>query len=152
MVRDYSERRQQRTNAPPKRPAVWPYVLLILALLVLAFMAGLATGWYLYRPGGKYYKAPQAAPQPVHQKKEATLPPQGEPIAPAAAPHSAQQPVQSAVPGQTPYEKGSGSPPLTFYNTLQKGNKGLMGTGINQPKEGQQTAPPKPAATQSPER
>ena len=35
MVRDYSERRQPRTNAPPKRPAVWPYVLLILVLWCL---------------------------------------------------------------------------------------------------------------------
>ena len=152
MVRDYSERRQQRTNTPPKRPAVWPYVLLILALLLLAFTAGTATGWYLYRPGGRFYKAPPAAPQPVHQKKEATLPPQGEPIAPTTTPQSSQQPAQNSPHGQLPYEKGSGAPPLTFYNTLQKGNKGLMGTGINQPKEGQQTAPAKPAATQSPER
>jgi hypothetical protein len=152
MVRDYSERRQQRINPPPKRPAVWPYVLLILVMLLLAFLAGMATGWYLYRPGGRFYKAPATAPPPVSQKKGTVLPPQGEPIAPAAAPQSSQQPVQNPLPGQPPYEKGSGAPPLTFYNTLQKGNKGLMGTGINQPKEGQQTAPAKPAAAQSPER
>ena len=138
-------------NTPPKRPAAWPYALLILALLLLAFLAGVACGWYLYRPGGRFYKAP-AAPPPVSQKKGTTLPPQGEPIAPSAAPQSSPHPVQNPPHGQIPYEKGSEAPPLTFYNTLQKGNKGLMGTGINQPKEGPQTAPPKPAATQSPER
>ena len=148
MVRDYSERRQLRTNTPPKRPAVWPYVLLILVLLLLAFLAGLATGWYLYRPGGKYYKAPPAVAPSVPQKREAALPPQGEPIAPQSSP----PPGHDPLPGQPPYEKGSGAPPLTFYNTLQKGNKVLMGTGINQPKEGQQSAPPKPAASHAPER
>jgi hypothetical protein len=148
MVRDYSERRQLRTNTSPKRPAVWPYVLLILALLLLAFMAGMATGWYLYRPGGKYYKAPPAVAPPVPQKRQTTLPPQGEPIVPQSSPPQG----HGSLPGQPPYEKGSGAPPLTFYNTLQKGNKGLMGTGINQPKEGQQSAPPKPAASHAPER
>jgi len=152
MVRDYSERRQMRTIAPPKRPAVWPYVLLILLLLVIAYLAGLASGWYLYRPGGRFYKAPAAASPSLPQKKEAALPPQGEPIAPTTGPQSAPQPGQNPAHGQPPYEKGSGAPPLTFYNTLQKGNKVLMGTGINQPKEEHQPAAPKPKAAQPPER
>jgi hypothetical protein len=141
MVRDYSERRQMRTSMPPKRPSVWPYVLLILLLLLLAYLLGVATGWYLYRPGGRFYKALVTAPPPVPQPKGTALPPQGEPIVPATSPNSAPT-AQNPPSGQPPFEKGSGAPPLTFYNTLQKGNKGLIGTGINHPKEGQQSAPP----------
>jgi hypothetical protein len=149
MVIDYSERRQLRTKAPPKRPSVWPYVLLILVLLLFAYLAGFGTGWYLYRPGGRYYKAPVAQPVAPPKKGAAALPPQGDPVAPIAAPQSPQPPQpQNPSGGQPAGDKGSSAPPLTFYNTLQKGNKGLMGTGINHPKEGQQTAPAKPAAPQ----
>jgi len=139
-MRDYSERRQSRIAAPPKRPPVWPYVLLILLLMLLAYGAGLGTGWYLYRPGGKFYKAPEVS-QPVSAPKtQSVVPPQGQPIAPAPAQ------VQPAA------DKASGAPPLTFYNTLQKGNRVLMGTGINEPKETPQQPPSNPSATTPPER
>jgi len=141
-MRDYSERRQSRILAPPKRPKVWPYVLLILTLLLIAFAAGLGTGWSLYRPGGKLYKAPQIPQAAAVPEKRSTLPPQGEPITPV--------PAQSHAPGQPPADKAGGAPPLTFYNTLQKGNKELMGTGINQPKEPPQT-PAKSPSTKPPE-
>lgn len=143
-MRDYSERRQSRTAAPPKRPPVWPYILLILMLILIAYGAGLGTGWYLFRPGGRFYKTPQtpqAAPAP---KAQSSVPPQGQPLAPASAQTSSQQ-----HPGA---DKAAGAPPLTFYNTLQKGNKGLMGTGINEPKETVQQNLPKPPATAQPER
>jgi hypothetical protein len=106
-------------------------------LMLIAFGAGLGTGWYLYRPGGRFYKAPQI-PQPAAQPKaQSAVPPQGQPIAPA----STQNPVQ----GQPAAEKSPGAPPLTFYNTLQKGNKGLMGTGINEPKHLPNPVQPPPA-------
>ncbi|NJD90985.1 MAG: hypothetical protein FIA91_05645 [Geobacter sp.] len=139
-MRDYSERRQLRTTPPPKRPSILPSLLLIFCLMLVSFAAGGGTGWYLLRPGGKFYKAPPAPPQPEAPKKEAALPPQGEPIAPAGADQG------SKAPAQAPAGKGSAAPPLTFYNTLQKGNKGLIGTGINQPKEGTPPPPAKPAA------
>ena len=142
MVRDYSERRQMRTAPPPKRPSILPSLLLIFCLMLLSFAAGGATGWYLLRPGGKFYKSPPATAQPATPKKEVALPPQGEPIAPAPA--GTEQ--SGKAPAPAPAAKGSGAPPLTFYNTLQKGNKGLMGTGINQPKEGAPPPPAKPAA------
>lgn len=141
MVRDYSERRQMRTTPPPKRPSMLPSILLIFCLMLFSFAAGGGTGWYLFRPGGKFYKAPPAPVQPAAPKKEVALPPQGEPIAPASA--GTEQSGKS--PAQAPAAKGSAAPPLTFYNTLQKGNKGLIGTGINQPKEGAPPAPAKPA-------
>jgi len=139
-MRDYSERRQSRTTAPPKRPPVWPYVLLIFMLVLIAYGAGLGTGWYLYRPGGRFYKTPQL-PQPVAAPKaQPAVPPQGQPIAPL--------PAQT----QPAADKSSGAPPLTFYNTLQKGNKVLMGTGINEPKETQQKNSSKPPTVSPPER
>lgn len=151
MVIDYSERRQVRKPAT-KRPPVWPYVLLILVLMLLSFIAGAATGRHLYKPGGRFYKVPTPVAPPVSQKQPGALPPQGEPIAPAQPQATPAAPAtgQSPRPGQP--EKGSEAPPLTFYNTLQKGNKGLMGTGINTPKEGQPAAPAKTAPPQSPER
>ena len=139
-MRDYSERRQSRIAAPPKRPPVWPYLLLIFLLVLLAFGAGLGAGWFLYRPGGRFYKTPvitQPVPAP---KTQAVVPPQGQPIAPA--------PAQN----QPSADKASGAPPLTFYNTLQKGNKVLMGTGINEQKETPQQAPPTPSSPPPPER
>jgi len=139
-MRDYSERRQSRVAAPPKRPPVWPYVLLILLITLIAFGAGLGTGWYLYRPGGRLYKMPQI-PQPSSiPKAQPVVPPQGQPITPAAAQ------------GQPAADKTGGAPPLTFYNTLQKGNKVLMGTGINEPKDSPQQPQSKPSTATPPER
>ena len=139
-MRDYSERRQSRVAVPPKRPSIWPSVFLILVLMLIAYGAGLCTGWFLYRPGGRFYAAPQN-PQPVPAPKtRSAVPPQGEPIAPAVPQ------VQPAA------DKAAGAPPLTFYNTLQKGNKVLMGTGINEPKETHQPTPAKPSAAPPAER
>jgi hypothetical protein len=121
-----------------------PSLLLIFCLMLFSFAAGGVTGWYLLRPGGKFYKAPPAPVQPAAPKKEVALPPQGEPIAPASA--GAEQSGKAPAPAA----KGSAAPPLTFYNTLQKGNKGLMGTGINQPKEGAPPPTAKPTAAPAP--
>lgn len=132
-MRDYSERRQSRTaaTAAPKRPSIWPSVFLVFFLVTISFTAGLGTGWYLLRPGGRFYKAPKMPPAPAAvAPTAAALPPQGQPVVP-----------HSQTPGQPASEKSTGAPPLTFYDTLQKGNKGLMGTGINQPKEPHQAAP-----------
>lgn len=146
MVIDYSERRQsQRSQQQPKRPtrpSVWPYALVILAMMIITFLAGVGSGWYLFRPGGKFCKMPVQPPAPV--VKPAQQQAQSAPAAPpAAAPGqpAPQQPL-NALPAA---EKGAPVPPLTFYKTLQQGNKELMGTGINQPKEGQGgTAKPAP--------
>lgn len=143
-MRDYSERRQSRVAAPPKRPSVWPYVLLILCLILTAFTAGLGTGWYLYRPGGRFYKAPLNTQPAAAAKNPPVQSPQGTPNEPA----NLQQPSQ----GQPAPNKDSAPTPLTFYNTLQKGNKGLMGTGINQPKEAQPQTQSIPAPSTPQER
>jgi hypothetical protein len=136
MVIDYSERRQIR-KPPPSRPKVWPYVLMIFMLVLTSFILGLGTGWHLYKPGGRLYKTP---PQPSVSKQPAS------PQPPAASTQAPPPQVQQQAP---PGEKGA--PPLTFYNTLQKGNKVLMGTGINPQKEGH-AVPSKPAPAAQTER
>lgn len=143
MVIDYSERRQsmRAQSGRPRRPSAWPYALVIVAMLAVSFLCGMTTGWYLFRPGGRL-SAPQAAAQAA---KPATQPQQ----APAAAPPSQQaggtQAPQSQPLNALPTVDKGAPVPLTFYNTLQKGNRELMGTGINQPKEGPAGAP-KPAS------
>lgn len=140
MVIDYSERRQsQRMQAKrPPRPSVWPYALLIISMLFSAYLFGVGTGWYLYRPGGKFYKQ---APQPQAQPAKSTVAAKPQP-APSADPATAAQ-GHPAQPGQQqplnalPQPDKNSPIPLTFYNTLQKGHRELMGTGINQPKDGQ---------------
>ena len=148
-MKDYSERRQSRAAALPKRPSVWPYVLLIQFLLLTAFLVGLGTGWYLYRQGGRYHKAPQII-KPAAKHPSAHSP--NVPVSPQQPAESSPQPSQNPSQGQAATNKGSAAPPLTFYNTLQKGNKGLMGTGINQPKDSPQQTLSKPAASTPPER
>lgn len=145
MVIDYSERHQSqrlqsRKSSRPSRPSAWPYLLLILVFIGVAFISGLGTGWYLFRPGGKLNKQ-VSTPQSVQQKTAAT------PSSPKEQPVDQQQQPQKPL-NALPAEKGA---PLTFYNTLQKGNKSLMGTGINSPKEAQ-PANPNPSAPSTPER
>lgn len=142
MVIDYSERRQSKRMQPvrPQRPSVWPYILLILAMLIVAYLLGMATGWYLLRPGGRFYKTEQ-------KSEAAAAKPAGTPRQGATAAHTSpsqvQQPTQPQQPSSPPPPADKGAQmPLTFYKTLQKGNKELMGTGINQPKEGQGGTPP----------
>ncbi len=142
MMRDYSERRQDRKKEPKKSPAVWPYVVLILLIVILAFAAGVGSGWYLFRPGGRLAKAPVAAPVAA-QKNPVNQPLPNEPLQTDPSATTLNQPVKPSTPLQ---EKGSAAPPLTFYNNLQKGgSKELMGTGINNVKEGEKTLP-KPAS------
>ena len=146
MVIDYSERRQSKRVQPvrPQRPSVWPYILLILSMLTVAYLLGIATGWYLLRPGGRFYKTEQ---KPEAAAAKPAVPPSQGATAAQSSPPQAQQSTQPQQPsGATPPADKGAQMPLTFYNTLQKGNKELMGTGINQPKEGQGGNPPQHSA------
>ena len=119
MVLDYSERRQVNRNKPkPKRKSSFGlYLLLFLVIIGVGYGLGFGTAWYLYRPAHIAAAAakPAAAPAVI---------PQGAP-APAQQPPA---PVQVVTPNGTDV-------PLTFYETLPKGSKSLIGTGINAPKE-----------------
>lgn len=148
MVIDYSERRQSQRIQPkrPVRPSAWPYVLLILVFVAVAYLLGLGTGWFLYRPGGRFYQ-PTAQLQSATPKSSMTQRP---PAAPTNQAAPGKQPSSQQPAAQPASDKG-GPIPLTFYDTLQKGNKSLMGTGINTPKEGQGAAP-KAVTPAAPER
>jgi hypothetical protein len=153
MIIDYSERRQVRRNQV-KRPSAWPYVLLIMLFVGISYLFGVGTGWYLFRPGGRLFKL-QPAPQQATLPKAAPLQ-QPQPGSPPTAQQAPQQPgspaTVSPVQPLAPQATEKGAPvPLTFYNTLQKGNKVLMGTGINPPKE-QQGGAAKPVTPPAAER
>jgi hypothetical protein len=111
MALDYSARRQVSRNRPKKRPARL-FVLMILGGFCVVYGLGIATGWILSRSAAKTATQPAAAPPPV-----------------ATAKQDARQAAGPApAPGTTP---GGGEPPLTFFNTLPKGEKAIMGSGIN---------------------
>ena len=109
-----------------------------LLILGLAYGGGFLTAWYLYRPSNL------TAAQALARK---TLP---------AAPggQTAAQPQPANPPASTGHEV-----PLSFYETLQKGNKSIIGSGLN-PQKGEapvaKGAPPpqpvsQPVATHPPQ-
>ncbi len=131
MVIDYSEQRQSPRNRPKRQP-VGRYVATFLLILGLAYGIGFLTAWYLYRP---------SALATAQSKVGTTVP-----VAPGQ--QAAVQPQQPATP---PASTGQ-EVPLSFYETLQKGNKSIIGSGLN-PQKGQEApaaaksspAPPPPA-------
>ncbi len=109
---DYSNRRQVSANRPKKTP-FRPFLLLSLVSAVIVFGLGVATGWLFFG----------------HDKKT---------VSPAlqngntAAPASAQTPKPEALPKP---QAGNVTPHLTFYDSLPKGDKELIGTGLNPKRE-----------------
>lgn len=116
MVIDYSEQRQTPRNRPKRQP-VGRYVATFLLILGLAYGGGFLTAWYLYRP---------SALATAQSKVGTTVPA-------APAQRTAVQPQQPATP---PASTGQ-EVPLSFYETLQKGNKSIIGSGLN-PQKGQE--------------
>lgn len=113
MALDYSARRQVSRNRPKKRP-IGRYVLLVLAGVSVVYGAGVATGWLLFGRGDK--AAPQAAAP--------------SPAAATAKQDAGKAPAGSASTPTGPAATAEGTD-LTFFNTLPKGDKGIMGSGIN---------------------
>lgn len=122
MAVDYRERRtvpakNNRTKKQPVSMIVGGFVLVILA----AYSLGIATGWLFFRMTPK----PTVVAKPSNVQLPATA------VSPTVA--NQQTPSGTLAPAQTPPAA------LTFYDTLPKGEKGVMGSGLN-PKAG---APPK---------
>lgn len=117
MALDYSTKRQVSRNRPKRRP-IGRYLLLAFAGVSVVYGLGIATGWLLFGRDGK--QAPQAAapPLPATTAKQAAV---KAPAGPAAIPTG---------PGTA--AEGTN---LTFFNTLPKGEKNIMGSGINPPYE-----------------
>jgi len=114
-------------------------------MLTVAFLLGIGTGWYLFHPGGKLNKTQVAPPA-----AKPAVQPQQVPVAAPATQNQGQQATQPQPLNALPTVDKGTPVPLTFYNTLQKGNRELMGTGINQPKEGHGGAS-KPASPDQPD-
>jgi len=107
MRSDYRERSFASKNKPRRQP-VGKYAAALLGIVLFIFASGFAGGWLscLYRI-----------------KKSASLQPALVGTL-TAKPSQAVQPMCKLPPnGQ--------QPPLTFYETLPKGGKGVIGSGIN---------------------
>jgi cell division septation protein DedD len=114
MVVDYCERKQVNRNKPRQRSGGL-YLLGLLAIVGIAYGLGFGSAWYFYRPARQAGVVTKASPAaPAKKAPEAAVP---------AAPPAAVTPP-----------KGSDIP-LTFYETLPKGSKSLIGTGLNPAKE-----------------
>uniref|UniRef100_A0A831UBN8 SPOR domain-containing protein n=1 Tax=Geobacter metallireducens TaxID=28232 RepID=A0A831UBN8_GEOME len=141
MVLDYRERKPVNKNRPKSKP-VGLYLVAFGAVAGCFFVLGVVTDRYLLPPRTSATANAPKAPAP------APAPP-----APQAAAGSASGADQHSVP---PPE-----PSLTFYETLPKGGKAILGSGINpkRPEAHDTTAKPgiavpvnsSPAAPQQPE-
>jgi len=128
MALDYSARRQVSRNRPKRRP-IGRYVLLALAGVSVVYGLGFATGWFLFGRPGKL-ASPTASPSPTAPTtRQATGTATAGPGAPQAG---------TATPGA-----GTN---LTFFNTLPKGEKSIIGSGINPPHEIRSAPPVHPPA------
>jgi cell division protein FtsN len=131
MAVDYRERRtvpakNNRTKKQPVSMIVGGFALVILA----AYGLGIATGWLFFRMTPK----PTVVAKPSNVQLPATA------ISPTAA--------NTQPPPGTPASAPTPPAALTFYDTLPKGEKGVMGSGLN-PKAGAlPKANPVPTATE----
>ncbi|MHC1697946.1 MAG: SPOR domain-containing protein [Geobacteraceae bacterium] len=111
MALDYNQKKQVNKNRPRKRP-VKLLLLLIIGSIVSLYGLGIATGWLVF----KYLprnSPPSLAGSAKQEKADQALP--------SSAQTAAK--IGTSAPGK--------EPDLTFYYTLPKGDKGVIGSGIN---------------------
>jgi len=131
MALDYRERRAVTKNRPKSKP-VGLLAAGFVGVAVVSFVLGVAADRAVL-----LYQAKRTAVAPVQQQPaveaKASLP---------ASTGTGTQPTQTSPPAQK-----TGDPALTFYDTLPKGGRALLGTGINPRKEEIRSAvPSRPAA------
>lgn len=142
---DYSEpRRSLGTNAAvphTQRKAGRPFaggLLLILLAVGLAFGVGFGSGWYFSQQAAK--KSFRAAME--QQSLESA------PKTPAKQPEPQQPPEipqAQAQPGQPPQAAPAAAVPLSFFESLPKGQKQtVLGSGVNKNVSAVPTGPPVP--------
>jgi cell division septation protein DedD len=113
MVLDYRERKPVSKNRPRKQPA-GIFFFSIFVAVIIAYTLGLVTGWMVFRPSKKNVADnPNIATELTGKDGGA----QPNAKAPAAVNN---EPVKE--------------PTLTFYETLPKGSRELIGSGLNLPK------------------
>ena len=133
MVLDYSERKPVGKNRPRKQP-VGVFAVVLLFAVAVSFGAGFLTGWFM----------PRSTKKPVR-----VLSPLVQDAMKGASP--APVPAGSLPNPEAAAAKGA-EPPLTFYETLSKGGKAVIGSGLNpkkvEPPPVQKTEAPVPPAPQ----
>jgi len=129
MAIDYREHKAVSKNRPRKQPAGIFFFSLFVAVII-AYTLGLVTGWLVFRTAKRSSADSRTAPTDANMKggdateKSQTLPVEG---------------TGGAAP----------EPQLTFYETLPKGNRDLMGSGLNStrpPEQHPASVSPKPPA------
>jgi cell division protein FtsN len=132
MVLDYSERKPVGKNRPRKQPAgLFAFILMV--AVAFSFGAGVLTGMFM----SKSTKKPVSVKNPLVQEAMKGAQSASVPAAPLPNPEAAAA-------------KGA-DPPLTFYETLPKGGKAVIGSGLNPKKVEspvQKTEAPPPPAPQ----
>jgi cell division septation protein DedD len=118
MALDYSQRKQINRNRPKKR-STKPFLLLILGAISGVYALGIGTGWLLFK--GAARNGPQVASDSAKVDESRKT---------SGASPSAKDTVNSP----SPNGKGNETP-LTFYYTLPKGDKGVIGSGVNLPRD-----------------
>lgn len=113
MVLDYHERKQVSKNRPKKRPFRFIFLLIGGAILGV-YLLGFASGWFLY-------KVKNAVPSAVPRNLS------------AAAGQKTAENAQTGDNRQNPQNANGkiSDPPLTFYQTLPKGEVAALGSGLN---------------------
>lgn len=119
MALDYSHRTQVSRNRPKKR-STKPFLLIIFFALSGVYLLGLGTGWLLFN--GKGREAPSVA------ASGASIP-DGKQKNEENQHTTAKDSVTEAKKAET------AETPLTFYYTLPKGDKGIIGSGVNLSRE-----------------
>ena len=121
MVLDYRERKPVNKNRPKKGGGSGLLVLVAFSALGVVFALGFVAGWFAGR---------------VRQRPVAERPAASDQARQDAAAGGRTQP-------QTTGTAGGVDPPLTFYNTLPRGSKAVIGSGLNPAKVGERpVAPP----------
>lgn len=117
MVLDYRERNPVNKNRPRKQP-IGSFILILVAAMVGIFTLGVGTGWFLSRhvQEGAVDKSNTALD--VNQKS----PGPSKPVLGQTAAENATTPPE---------------PSLTFYETLPKGSKAVIGSGLNPQQSGE---------------
>lgn len=109
MALDYNQKKQVNRNRPRKRPVKF-FLFLILGSCVAIYTLGIATGWLFLR----YIPQKSSTPLANSGKTAGATP---SPTLPAAPKGDTAAPAKESD--------------LTFYYTLPKGDKGVIGSGIN---------------------
>lgn len=124
MVRDYRERKPVNKNRPKSKP-VGLLVVSFGLVAVSSFGLGVLTDRFLLPP--RYPKVDSAQSPGAQENK-----PQEQPSSPA----------KDSVTGQQGVSPAPREPSLTFYETLPKGGKIILGSGINPKQSAVQNASP----------